>query len=402
MASTHDIRSDDHIAIDDFELDYHDLISSFDAGIIPSDKEALDSPTKKKAKRSSMSDIDSKMFSKKISLKPSFTETNKITNELFQVTSGLAKNYKNKQSNQGGNGFLTKIMDKRMDNKRLSELEQFDFELDDILRTRYKSARFKNSTFNIDRTNSPSDSQFNQFFNPSRKQSKPDEDQENKTPYPEPLKPKLGSNQISKQSLQKASKNISTATQIPALRPINQPRPSKIRREFSIWDFPPRSPKRICSPRQAADVKRLKPAIKHDKPLVTFLVESSSSLLSDATSFATELNKSNCEGFPFPEKVNEIVQIPASCEKENKKAIIRMIKEEPPKTIHDDKEDQKHGFYSEEEFHSYRSKLTSSFTEDAGVEVVSQPIDHISETQRRLKQDKNSKKTVKWAKNLEW
>lgn len=73
------------------------------------------------------------------------------------------------------------------------------------------------------------------------------------------------------------------------------------------------SPNRICTPNHTGIDAPFKPSLKYqNSPFNIYLVDSLTGLINDATQFGTELNASNCEGFPLPEHVNEIVQIPTN------------------------------------------------------------------------------------------
>ncbi|RKP29376.1 hypothetical protein METBISCDRAFT_24295 [Metschnikowia bicuspidata] len=137
------------------------------------------------------------------------------------------------------------------------------------------------------------------------------------------------------------------------------------------------SPQRICVPRSVNLPKQ--PAIKFQKNNSIFLVDSLTGSVSDATQFGTELNSSNCEGFPLPDDINEVVQIPtnATGSAVPKMAIIRAIYS---KRLWNKKlmEAGKIGFYSKREFEEVK------LHEKAQMTVY------------------NDEKKVRWSEDLEW
>lgn len=273
----------------------------------------------------------------KISLPPDYSTSNRITNELFQVTSNLRDTYKRRdQPKRLNNNKIEKLM---QDINVNQELEESGFELDDIVRTRVFKGRFKNR--NSSYAMLPS---LNGYF---------DENKENRD------KPS------------KVTK--STKSSLPILQPItNNPKRHTIR-----------SPKRLCRPKHTL-LHPQKPSIKSLDKSNIFLIESLTGLINDATKYATELNGSHGEEYPLPEHENEVVQIPTNEDKDPKMAIIRMYK--PKRFAKTDESDHKNGFYNEAEFYIYRDQQSS------GVQVVSSSVGSSSGT----------KKSVRWADNLEW
>ncbi|KAL6453979.1 hypothetical protein SBY92_003434 [Candida maltosa Xu316] len=152
-------------------------------------------------------------------------------------------------------------------------LEESDYELDDVLRTRIFDGRFKNRNAYL--TTRPD---LNEYF---------DENKENRD------KPaRVGKRKAS--VLQPITNNL--------------------------------QPKRLCLPKHAL-LKPARPSLKvQDQSSNIFLIESSTGLINDATKYATELNGSQCEDYPLPEHENEVVQIPTNDDENPKMAIIRMFK----------------------------------------------------------------------------
>lgn len=237
--------------------------------------------------------IPAELPQSRISLPPDYSSTNHITNELFQVTRD-----KNRHPKRLNNDKIQKM---------IRDLEETDYELDDVVRTRVFKGRLKNRhSFSQVR------SDLNEYF---------DENKENRD---------------------KPSKVTKKKSPVPILQPITNS--SK--------------PKRVCLPKHTV-LRPRKPALKQDGATTIFLMESLSGLVNDATKYATELNSSQCEDFPLPEHENEVVQIPTNEDDNPKMAIIRMFK----------------------------TKRVGGEQEN-GVLVVSQTAP--------------TKKTVKWATNLEW
>lgn len=117
------------------------------------------------------------------------------------------------------------------------------------------------------------------------------------------------------------------------------------------------SPRRVCVPR------RQQPGAPARKPLQRldiFLVDALTGRMGDATQFGTELNASNCEGFPMPEDTNEIVQIPTNDAGAGlKMALIKAFHSlgvgKVPAVGGGGDSVASGGFYSKQEFDEYRS-----------------------------------------------
>ncbi|EMG45805.1 hypothetical protein G210_3986 [Candida maltosa Xu316] len=319
-SSSSSVEDDEIVPLDEFELDYNDVISEKVVSTLPN--------------------------TNRISLPPDYNNSNRITNELFSVTSNLRESYRNRRLTQPlpqpkrlNNNKIEKMLQDINNNKNL---EESDYELDDVLRTRIFDGRFKNRNAYL--TTRPD---LNEYF---------DENKENRD------KP-------ARVGKRKAS----------VLQPItnNLQRPEK---ESLV-----RSPKRLCLPKHAL-LKPARPSLKvQDQSSNIFLIESSTGLINDATKYATELNGSQCEDYPLPEHENEVVQIPTNDDENPKMAIIRMFKSK--RFGNTDTEKSKNGFYSETEFDTYKAQQGS------GVSVISQSVGNSPE---------KSKKKVRWATNLEW
>lgn len=141
---------------------------------------------------------------------------------------------------------------------------------------------------------------------------------------------------------------------------------------------PETSPHRICVPRSVNLPKQ--PAIKFRKNCSIFLVDSLTGSVSDATQFGTELNSSNCEGFPLPDDINEVVQIPTNATGPGtspaKMAIIKAVYSR--RLWKKEQKSEKVGFYSKREFEEVKLK--------AGLQMTIF----------------NDTKKVRWADDLEW
>lgn len=254
----------------------------------------------------------SSLSSSRISLPPDYSTSNRITNELFQVTSNLRETYRKRHGDQS----------KRLNNNKIEKLlqdlnqEEDTFELDDTVRTRVFKGRFKNPDSPYAKLPS-----LNRYFD----ENKENRDQTSKVTKPKPL--------------------------VPILQPITN----------SLKRSPTRSPKRLCRPKHT-QLQPQKSCIKTLDKSNIFLIESLTGLINDATKYATELNGPNADDYPLPEHENEVVQIPTNEEKNPKIAIIRMYK---PKRFVSTSSENKNGFYNETEFNIYKDQQSS------GVQVVS-------------------------------
>lgn len=141
--------------------------------------------------------------------------------------------------------------------------------------------------------------------------------------------------------------------------------PNRMRRRVGVL------PQRVCVPRTGAQPGR--PSIKFREQQNIFVVDSLTGSVNDATQFGTELNASNCEGFPLPEDVNEIVQIPTNdaASAAHKMAIIKALHGKAPRAG----AGRHSGFYLKREFDE-REKPRDVVTRQT--------------------------KTVQWAEELEW
>lgn len=264
------------------------------------------------------------------------------SNELFQMTHHLHEGHE-------------KLHNDKIE-KLLSQLNH-DYELDDQLRTRVFKGRF--------RRNTPLDAldlHLNSYL-----REKPVDNDNKENISPEPLK-------IRKDGPRKAKKK---RTGIPVLQPLHNIL------NLSSPEKPVRSPARICVPRRTGPGK---PCVKAlEKQLNIFLVDSLTGLVNDATQFGTELNASNCEGFPMPEDVNEIVQIPTNdtvpLAAQKKMAIIKAFHS----TRFPGGSSSTRGFYSKKEFDEYAQ---------GKVKVL--------EEKDKFNVEEKDKRGVRWADDLEW
>lgn len=140
-----------------------------------------------------------------------------------------------------------------------------------------------------------------------------------------------------------------------------------------------RSPHRICIPKSSRIVKPQQLVLRPLTKLDIYLVDSLTGLVNDATQFGTELNASNCEGFPMPEDVNEIVQIPTNetvgPSEQQKMALIKAYHSTRMGSLGDS---SYRGFYSKKEFDEYV---------------------RLGKTQVKVYEEK---RRVRWADDLEW
>lgn len=141
-----------------------------------------------------------------------------------------------------------------------------------------------------------------------------------------------------------------------------------------------RSPNRICMPKSSRIVKPQHLVLKPLNKLDIYLVDSLTGLVNDATQFGTELNASNCEGFPMPEDINEIVQIPTNetvpSSEQQKMALIKAYHSTRVVTLPSDSSYR--GFYNKREFDEYV---------------------RMGKTEAKAHEEK---RRVRWAEDLEW
>lgn len=376
--SIESIHSDD-INQDDFNMDLDDLV-----GDSPSPASKPPSPIKRTRnhfpKSASYMNLDYKP-----KLAPIINQ-NPVTNELFQVTSNLRKLHHREQER-----FEFEINDndfvpiKRLTNDKIEKLvndlgmNDMDYELDDQLRARFRNGRFMRQDENKENDLENHVSHYLQ------------DNQENYS-YPDPLKKinKSSENSIIKKRNHLKPKKFQSnhKSQIPILKPLtNLTNLNKDYQEtkFSIPSINS-SPKRICSPKHRF-TKPNKPAMKYlPNKTNIFVVDSSTGLINDATIFGTELNASNCDDFPLPENINEVVQIPTNDDKNKSK--IAIIKVFHNKYYNSDLSNKLNsGFYNQQQFETWENNRNNS----NGVEVLTSSNDI----------DK-SKSKVHWAEELEW
>jgi len=133
-------------------------------------------------------------------------------------------------------------------------------------------------------------------------------------------------------------------------------------------------------PKSSRIVKPQHLVLKPLNKLDIYLVDSLTGLVNDATQFGTELNASNCEGFPMPEDVNEIVQIPTNetvpSSEQQKMALIKAYHSTRVVTLPSDSSYR--GFYNKREFDEYV---------------------RMGKTEAKAHEEK---RRVRWAEDLEW
>ncbi|KAK6464908.1 hypothetical protein DFJ63DRAFT_97902 [Scheffersomyces coipomensis] len=386
-------------------------------------------------------------------LRPNLKETNQITNELFQVTNQLRRSTDHQSTimsdfnNNSQDDTYDEIFfsNKRLNNDKVEKLvdnlfskhggsistpETFDFELDDQLRTRFFKGRFNKNQFSIE-SNDELDVQLSNFLSrstsPSIPINKKNDNKENISPSPDPLKSvhKKAANSIKKSHKTffrppPPNEKNQHRQSIPVLKPISNLSNTDNNKRTDIsfldennWS----SGKRICSPKHRRHLTPRKPSIKYsDINNNIFLVESSTGLVNDATRFGTELNSSNCEDFPLPEDANEIVQIPTNEDPKTKKQKLAIIKVIPKLVISEPKQggandnDNLKGFYNESEYKRYNGNNVSLVvhSEDSGVEVVSQSLpsfnihNDFAASSSSSSTNNTKRRKVRWAEKLEW
>ncbi|ODV78879.1 uncharacterized protein CANTADRAFT_37513, partial [Suhomyces tanzawaensis NRRL Y-17324] len=256
------------------------------------------------------------------------------TNELFQVTHNLrrAQTPHKNQFDLFGSEEDGWFSGKRLNNNKIERMLEMgisknsmdqEFELDDQLRTRFYKGRFTKEADGLDIL-------LNSYLEQGTSQS--NENKENLTPFPDPLKT-VKNKQMN--SIKKSSKIFFRSprrnTSIPILKPLSNI--TNIERKEFVVKRDTKAPTRTSIPQHRTKFT-LRPSIKyHDPRLNIFIVDSLSGLINDATKFGTELNASNCEDFPLPEDANEIVQIPTNDDK-SKAQKMAIIKVYPSKFYH--------------------------------------------------------------------
>lgn len=390
---------------DDYNVEYDDLLreDSETAGQEDSyTTEDSSSPIKKQPQQPAAFNGFFPLCLGHVLLSPDTQNTNGVANELFQVTNHLHKQ-QIPRINQlydvfGLNDAPDMFGGKRLNNDKVDKLVNQlrdvddDLEMDDKQRTRVFKGRFKTDLPQPDNL----DHQLNAYLDYGS--SINDENKENVVPFPDPLKGVRKDQHAIRKSSKvffKSPRRNGSKSAIPVLQPLPNLANVDLRRVYQetqlLKDQPStiRSPKRVCLPRHTT-MDPGRPSIRHSNPLLNiFVVDSLTGLINDATQFGTELNASNCEGFPLPDDVNEIVQIPTNIEtRPSKKSRPKMaiIKAYHTKQFPRQKPSERVGFYSVKEFEKYKQQ-----TSDLSVTVMLQDS---SQTE--------GPKKVKWADELEW
>lgn len=306
MSSPEDLSLDTTNLVDEFHLDSHDILAPepLSSSPIKRDRSTLGfAPSPEKA---SIPELKCDPF-----LPP---------NELFQITTHLRK----PQETALHHNKIAKLLNQLQDTYG-------DLEPDDQLRTRVFKGRFSNKNA-LDSF----DLRLDSFLAEKPPASSLDENKENSA-VPEPHKRKL-------RQPARDTKRVRRPARVPVLSAL----PNVINGAVS----PVRSPQRICVPKRQGTPH--KPVLKPLSDLNIYLVNSLTGMINDATQFGTELNASNCEGFPMPEDVNEVVQIPTNESVPNstqqKMAIIKAFHG----TRFPNGPNGSRGFYSKQESEDYR------------------------------------------------
>lgn len=380
-------------------------------------------------------------------LRPDLNNSNRITNELFQVTNRVRQSTDTETNDIFGLSDYNDTFEglgsgkNKLNNDKIEKLvnelgmkrqnEEEIFELDDCMRTRIFKGRFKSHMDDdgVGVTDSSIDNYLNGLSSNSLdSRSQMFDDKENITPHSDMSKvaKKKSHNSLKKSGkvfFKNPRRQSNSKTGIPILKPIT----NLTNIDFKNIDGsvqsrlkPEISPKRICTPKHKIHGQPFKSSLKilHDGILNIYMVDSLTGLINDATQFGTELNASNCEGFPLPEDINEIVQIPTNDDLSNKKhkqknhqkmAIIKAYHNKRfnrPSNLHSP--DGRLGFYNKDEYDAYKSKLSQVM--DTGVEVLNDTSSSSASevdsprSMRNNSKDNNgdAKRKVKWADQLEW
>lgn len=289
------------------------------------------------------------------------------TNELFQITNN--SNYKNHNLFGVEDTFDENKLKNNKIEKLIKELETDDFEME-----KGRSRIFKGRIKGLEMEDDVDDRILN-YLN----------DKENV----EPIKSPIRSNKV-----KKPLKPLTSNLQMPVLKPLTNSLNTNFQSKLNVRTKRIDQHKRICKPNH--HIKRdLKPSIVYKQdPCQIFLVDSLTGSLNDATQFGTELNASNCEGFPLPENIHEVVQIPTNEDSKGPKMAI--IKTFNSKYYSNGSDTSVSGFYSKLELQNYLKTLHT--TSDTGVEVVGQSFNEYTPTPLK------GEKTVKFAddNDIEW
>lgn len=293
------------------------------------------------------------------------------SNELFQMTHHLRRTA-NPDWLESDNSLHNDKIEKLLNQLREGN---DDFELDDQLRTRVFKGRFSRRPDLLD-------VELDSYLRDTKTNLTPvyNENKENVAPI-EPSKKRQRDTNLPLRQVKRQKR-----TAIPVLQALpnacntdtftqRSPIPASQSQLPSI-----RSPHRVCVPKSSRIMKPQPLVLKPLKKIDIFLVDSLTGLVNDATQFGTELNASNCEGFPMPEDVNEIVQIPTNdsvpSSVQQKMALIKAFYS--TRLNYEKGDNSYRGFYSKKEFDEYRS---------------------LGKTQAKVY---NEKRKVRWADELEW
>lgn len=322
------------------------------------------------------------------------------TNGLFQATHHL------RQTASTGNLLDA---DRPLHNDKIDKLLELlreandDMELDDQLRTRVFKGRFSRLADSLHgdlesylHTKPHNDNKENVAPEPSKKRKdasvpRPSKRQKSAIPALQAL-PNAANTSNSNSTTKTSNSSNTTKTtsnntiekgQSPRLQLTRPLQPLQLQPLHPL--HPPtavavaRSPHRICVP-QSRFVKPQPLVLRPLNKLDIYVVESLTGLVNDATQFGTELNASNCEGFPMPEDINEIVQIPTNetipSSEQQKMALIKAYHSKRVGSPLVDSSSR--GFYSKKEFDEYVS---------------------MGKTQVKVYEEK---RRVRWADDLEW
>lgn len=440
---TDDYHAESIFDEEEFKIDYNDLLEDD----VVENKEVHMSPMKRSIEKNNLPEAvslslpmdNSKLENlclpvnnSKLELKPN--DTNIVANNLFQVTKYLRNNETKQKPNHdifelNDDLFFGKKLNNDKIEKLINELKDKDenLELDDQLRTRVFKGRFSKSSgiqhsehldFELSSYLENNNDDLGISFTGRNHENK-----ENLSPYPDPLKTNKSKNSIKKSSkvyFKSPQRNgIVNKSQIPILKPLSNLTNVDLRKSYGeSFTVKPdiRSPRRICSPRYSKNLTPAKPCIKYrNQHHNIFIVDSLTGHVNDATQFGTELNASNCEGFPLPEDINEIVQIPTnenSTAKKGKrpKAKMAIIKAFRNKYFSDHqlaRTNKRMGFYTKSEFDNYKSGLIHESNSNQ-VEVVSQSMPSIDSSPVSLPNTASEESSglatrkVRWALELEW
>ncbi|CCH43401.1 hypothetical protein BN7_2949 [Wickerhamomyces ciferrii] len=158
----------------------------------------------------------------------------------------------------------------------------------------------------------------------------------------------------------------------------------------------------VCTPKSLNSKSNPIPILRiKSENSLNFIVDASTGKLHDATQYATEINASNGEGVPIPQTINEQVTVPVNGPKRTKTpktAIVRgyLLKLSSNGIKGNTSSNRRLGFYSEADYKKYFNPKHSP------VKIMKPQSNSTSPTKKTKAKELNTKRSVRWAEQLEW